>query len=133
VLCKKFEVDLLPDFDLVDFYRGKLTLRRLALLAGELPHDSRVHKEMLRREFDGEDPWGPQEILAAATVDELRLLNWIQVRAQWMKADEKNRGPAPEPPERIPIPGYKQEPQHEMDTSIEFGTRADWDALMALT
>jgi len=88
---------------------------------------------MLRREFDGVDPWGPQEILAAATVDELRLSNWIQTRIMWMKADPKDRGPAPEPPERIKVPGYAQEPEHEMDTSIEFGTRADWDALMALT
>ena len=138
MLCKKFEVDLLyipgGAVDLVDFYRGKLSIRRLTLLSMELPEGSRVHKELMRREFDGEDPWGPQELLTAAAVNEIRYSNWLQALVMWQKADEKSRGPAPEKPETIKPPGFQPtESEHEMDTSIEFGTRADWDALMALT
>ena len=130
-----FEVDLLyAGFDLVHFYQGKMSLRRLTLLAMGLPKDSRVHAELMRREFNGEEPWGASEILAAATVDALRYSNYLQQYNMWMRADEKTRGVPPEMPKQIRPPGFQpDEPEHEMDKTIEFGTRADWDALMELT
>jgi hypothetical protein len=137
-LCKMFEVDLLyipgGAIDLVDFYRGKITLRRMCLLAIGLPKDSRVHTELIRREFNGEEPWGPSEVMLAAVCDEIRFSNYLTTYGWWLKSEEGKRGPAPTPPERIKPPGFQpEEPEHEMDTTIEFGTRADWDALMALT
>ncbi len=38
--------------DLVDFYRGRMSIRKLCVLVSELPCESRT-----RRSVDGVDPW----------------------------------------------------------------------------
>lgn len=99
----------------------------------ELPEDSRLMRELTRREIDSEErPWTENMMLMVAILNDIRQSNYLQEAAMWARADESKRGPAPEPPEMLTPPGASD--KHTMEPEpLEFATRADWDALMALT
>ncbi|GAA3136667.1 hypothetical protein GCM10010466_29350 [Planomonospora alba] len=89
--------------DLVDLYRGRISLRKVYSLVSSLPYDSATHKAVL-----GEAAaWGSIEHLLAATVDELRVSNWLFQRVNF---EQNPPTPAPEP---LPRPGLSSAPEPE--------------------
>ncbi|MGW0560445.1 hypothetical protein ACWDZ4_07370 [Streptomyces sp. NPDC003016] len=77
--------------DLLDWHRGRLTARRLAVLIKHMPRDS-----ALLSETDGEAAdWSTTDYLLAAVVDHLAAANWMFASVH---SDEDS-----EPPER-PVP-----------------------------
>ncbi|MGW1716436.1 hypothetical protein [Streptomyces sp. NPDC002156] len=69
------EADLLRYYgtDLLDWHRGRLSSRRLAVLVKHLPRDC-----ALNRELHGEAAeWTVTDHLLAATVDHLAAANWM--------------------------------------------------------
>lgn len=84
--------------DLLDLYRGKLSIRKLAALVSGLPRGSALHIAM-----SGEEAlWGTSDYLLAATVDHLAVANWLFVQANSKKGA---RNPYPDP---VPRPGDKK-------------------------
>ncbi|MER8042286.1 hypothetical protein [Streptomyces sp. NPDC094032] len=82
--------------DLLDWYRGDLSSRRVAVLIKHLPHDSAV-----QREIHGEAAeWSLTDHLLAATVDHLAVANWMFSCVNSSEDDE-----APEFPKPVPRPG----------------------------
>ncbi|MCP9957757.1 MULTISPECIES: hypothetical protein [Streptomyces] len=79
--------------DLLDWHRGRLTARRLAVLIKHMPRDS-----ALLTETDGEAAdWSTTDYLLAAVVDHLAAANWMFASVH---SDEDA-----EPPERpVPVP-----------------------------
>nr|WP_245793367.1 hypothetical protein [Streptomyces pini] len=86
--------------DLLDWYRGGLSSRRLAVLIRHLPRDSAVnladHGEAAQ--------WGAAEHLLAAAVDHLAAANWMTAALHRDEDDEP-----PEYPEPVPRPGQRPE------------------------
>ncbi|MFY7566420.1 hypothetical protein ACOT81_18270 [Streptomyces sp. WI04-05B] len=73
--AEALEADLLRFYgtDLLDWHRGRLSSRRLAVLVKHLPRDC-----ALNRELHGEAAeWSIVEHLLAATVDHLAAANWM--------------------------------------------------------
>lgn len=86
--------------DLLDYYRGSLTARRLRVLIQHLPREA-----ALVRALHGEDvEWGLTEHLLAAAVDQLNTGNWLFVSAN----TPENADP-PERPRPLPRPGVEEE------------------------
>jgi hypothetical protein len=109
------EADLLRYYrvDLLDYYRGTLSPRRLRVLIEHLPRDA-----ALVRALHGEvAEWGLTEHLLAGAVDELAVGNWLFVAAN---SDEN--ADVPERPRPVPRPG--------VDTT-ETVTMADTDQIAA--
>lgn len=87
---------------------SRLTWRRLGVLIRRLPPESATMTE-LRNSYpesvseDGPDPaegqWSQAEMLLAAVVDSVRMLQWTYVSAH------AGKGQRPERPEPIPRPG----------------------------
>jgi hypothetical protein len=103
--------------DLLDYYRGKLTPRRLRVLIRHLPRES-----ALVRTLHGEAAeWGLTEHLLAGAVDELAVGNWLFVAA--------NSAEGADPPDRprpVPRPGVEVAPDPAASTdeiAAFFGTR----------
>lgn len=86
--------------DLLDWHRGRLTSRRLAVLVRHLPKDSAVAWQR-HGEAAG---WGPAEYLLAAVADHLAVANWITTT---INRDEHSE--PPEYPEPVPRPGRQDE------------------------
>lgn len=104
-LCVLLELDLLPHIDLVDFYRGKVSLRRLSAAASRLPRTSRVWQELAARDNGGHIPWSQLEYLVAADANANRQIAYLLTFFRWI--DTKKKGPEPEFPEPILPPGYQ--------------------------
>lgn len=103
------EVDLLEKgIDLLDFYRRKISLRRLVVLTIELGQDSRVIKELLRREHGEMIEWDQKDYLLADLVDEQRATNYILTHVLYK--DTKNP-PSVKKPKPCFRPGLKEEPK----------------------
>ncbi|MEU8616689.1 hypothetical protein [Streptomyces sp. NPDC048623] len=86
--------------DLLDWYRGDLSSRRLTVLVKHLPQDGAV-----QREIHGESAeWSLSDHLLAAAVDHLAVANWM---FQCVNSDED--GDQPEFPKPVPRPGVKDE------------------------
>ncbi|MGW0698732.1 hypothetical protein ACWD0A_05215 [Streptomyces sp. NPDC002867] len=82
--------------DLLDWYRGDLSSRRVAVLIKHLPSDSAV-----QRELHGEAAeWSVSDHLLAAAVDHLAVANWMFASVNTGEDDD-----APEPPTPVPRPG----------------------------
>jgi hypothetical protein len=71
---------------LLDYYRGKLTLRKTAALAMHLPPGAETWREM-----GGPQAWTGEVFAIAAAVDALRVANWQRTE------DAKNQRNYPEP------------------------------------
>ncbi|EGE42449.1 hypothetical protein ACIQUZ_03600 [Streptomyces griseus] len=82
--------------DLLDWHRGRLTSRRLAVLVKHMPRDSAVAQEL-----HGEaSEWSVSDYLLAAAVDHLAAANWMFAS---VNTDEDAEPPAPPVP--VPRPG----------------------------
>ncbi|MFD7918931.1 hypothetical protein ACFV3R_06895 [Streptomyces sp. NPDC059740] len=82
--------------DLLDWHRGRLTTRRLAVLVKHLPRDSAT-----LRETDGEAvEWGVSDYLLAAVVDHLAAANWM-----FSVVNGDGESEPPEQPVPVPRPG----------------------------
>lgn len=81
---------------MLDWYRGALSSRRVAVLIKHLPSDSAV-----LRELHGEAAeWSVSDHLLAAAVDHLAVANWMFASVNTGEDDDP-----PEPPTPIPRPG----------------------------
>ncbi|MEU6957407.1 hypothetical protein [Streptomyces sp. NPDC045714] len=79
--------------DLLDWHRGRLTSRRLAVLVKHMPRDSAVAQEL-----HGEaSEWNVSDYLLAAAVDHLAAANWMFAS---VNTDED----AEQPPPPVPVP-----------------------------
>ncbi|MGW6144617.1 hypothetical protein ACWFRM_23265 [Streptomyces sp. NPDC055144] len=82
--------------DLLDWYRGRLSSRRLAVLVRHMPRDS-----ALTRELQGEAAeWGVTDHLLAHAVDQLREGNWM-----FATVNRDEEAESLEFPEPLPRPG----------------------------
>ncbi|MGA4843793.1 hypothetical protein [Streptomyces sp. G45] len=100
--AEALEADLLRHYgvDLLDWHRGELSSRRLAVLVRHLPRDS-----AFRYAHEGEAAhWSLTDHLLAAVVDHLAIANWMFAS---VNRDEDEA--APEPPRPVPRPGADDE------------------------
>ncbi|MEU1025565.1 hypothetical protein ABZ366_26510, partial [Streptomyces sp. NPDC005904] len=82
--------------DLLDWHRGRLSSRRLALLIRHLPRDSAV-----ARDTEGEAAeWAVGDYLLAHVVDQLADANWMFATVN----RDEDADPL-EPPKPVPRPG----------------------------
>ncbi len=97
------EYDLMRmGIDLLDFFRGRLSPRRLWVLIKGLANDTST---LTAQEVGG--PWNLETLLLAAAVDDLRLNNYILAAVNSSKG--KNPLPLPKP---IPRPGVEDKPSN---------------------
>ncbi|MBO0918762.1 hypothetical protein OG322_14110 [Streptomyces sp. NBC_01260] len=82
--------------DLLDWHRGRLTSRRLAVLVKHMPRDSAVAQEIHGESAD----WTVTDYLLAAAVDHLAAANWM-----FASVNTDEDADAPEPPVPVPRPG----------------------------
>jgi hypothetical protein len=94
--------------DLLDFYRGRLSARRLRVLIRHLPRESALVRAVHGPVAD----WGPVEHLLASTVDELAAANWL-----FVSANLPEHADAPPRPEPVGRPG--EEPAETPSASPE--------------
>ncbi|WP_420034364.1 hypothetical protein ACN2WE_19200 [Streptomyces sp. cg28] len=88
--------------DLLDWYRGRLSSRRLALLVRHMPGDS-----ALARELHGEGAdWQVTDYLLAHVVDLLQEANWMFAT---VNRDEDSE--PIEPPQPLDRPGQDHPPR----------------------
>lgn len=116
------ETDLLEHFhgvDLLDFYRGRLSLRRLAALLKRLLR--LPGRSALAAAVDARAQWSPSQYLLAEVIDRVELSNWLAVEIN----AEHNDLPFPDPVSR---PGDVQ----ETSTPTEFATAAELAEVFAL-
>ncbi|RVU27434.1 hypothetical protein EOT10_09735 [Streptomyces antnestii] len=87
--------------DLLDWYRGRLSSRRLAVLLRHLPRDS-----ALAHSLHGEAAeWATTDHLLAAVVDQLAEANWMFATVN----RDEDSNPL-DPPQPIPRPGAEADP-----------------------
>ncbi|MFI5808097.1 hypothetical protein [Streptomyces sp. NPDC051561] len=100
--AEALEADLIRHYglDLLDWHRGALSSRRLAVLVKHLPRDSAV-----ARELHGEAAeWEVADHLLASVVDQLAEANWMFATvnqdedAERLEFPEPVRRPGPETP-----------------------------------
>ncbi|KNB50106.1 hypothetical protein [Streptomyces caatingaensis] len=85
--------------DLLDWHRGSLSSRRLAVLVKHLPRDSAVNRDLHGEAVE----WDANTHLLAAITDHLAVANWITIS---MNSDEEAEPlPYPEP---VPRPGLEE-------------------------
>ncbi|MGW3440525.1 hypothetical protein ACWDB3_25395 [Streptomyces bacillaris] len=82
--------------DLLDWHRGRLTSRRLAVLVKHMPRDSAVSREL---DGDGAE-WTVSDYLLAAAVDHLAAANWM-----FASVNTDEDADPPEMPMPVPRPG----------------------------
>lgn len=95
--------------DLLDWHRGRLSSRRLAVLVKHLPRDSALNRELLGEAVD----WSVTDYLLAHVVDHLAVSNWMFATV--------NRDADSEPlerPEPVARPGFDSHPAPQ-DTAQE--------------
>ncbi|MDQ0794578.1 hypothetical protein [Streptomyces sp. B1I3] len=101
--------------DLLDWHRGELSSRRLAILIKHLPRDSATI-----RDTDGDAAeWGVTDYLLAAVVDHLAAANWM-----FSVVNGDGESDPPEQPVPVPRPGDTDEPG-ERDEEADGTTSAD--------
>ncbi|AXI78056.1 hypothetical protein [Peterkaempfera bronchialis] len=94
--------------DLLDWHRGRLSSRRLAVLVKHLPRESAITREL---QGEGAD-WTVGDYLLAAAVDHLAAANWMFACVNTAEDSEP-----PEPPAPVPRPG--DPPEQEADEANE--------------
>ncbi|MET7984563.1 hypothetical protein [Streptomyces sp. NPDC005281] len=96
--------------DLLDLWRGRLSLRRVSVLIGSLLRQT--GRSVLAGTVDESAEWTESEYLLARVSDALELSNWLFIQAN--SGDESNDIPAPAP---LPRPGQiEPEPESEKDS-----------------
>ena len=105
-LCRNLEVDLLEKgVDLLDLYRGKLSIRRVIAIATVLNKDSHLGKILVVREVGPDGEWDANEYFLAAIVNSSRNLEYLTALRMYFEGGEK--GSKPIPPEPVRSPGYQ--------------------------
>jgi len=94
--------------DLLDFYRGKISLRRLAVIVSCLDNNSYLLKELGKREIGDSIHWDPQTHLVCSILNSTRNLEYLAALGLWSKADPGKRGHQPQAPEPVLPPGYEE-------------------------
>lgn len=89
--------------DLLDLYRGTLSIRKLSALVSGLPRGSALHIAMRGEEA----MWGTSDYLLAAAVDHLAVANWLYVQTHSKKGANNPR------PDPIPRPGTKPKQRND--------------------
>ncbi|MHB9752915.1 hypothetical protein ACYBSK_00840 [Streptomyces sp. BYX5S] len=93
--------------DLLDWHRGELSSRRLAVLVEHLPRDS-----ALARELHGEGAeWTVSDYLLAHAVDQLQEANWMFAT---VNRDEDSE--PLDPPVPVKRPGQQDPPDTDTST-----------------
>ncbi|MEU9405952.1 hypothetical protein AB0E08_09620 [Streptomyces sp. NPDC048281] len=91
--------------DLLDWHRGRLSARRLAVLVSHLPRDSATQRELHGEAAD----WSVTDHLLAAVVDQLAEANWMFATVNRDEDAEPLEYPKPVPRPRseraLPEPG----------------------------
>ncbi|MDQ0992030.1 hypothetical protein [Streptomyces sp. V3I7] len=87
--------------DLLDWHRGRLSSRRLAVLVQHMPRDSALVRELSGEVAD----WGVTDYLLAHAVDQLQEANWMFAT---VNADEDSE--SLDYPEPVHRPGRPHEP-----------------------
>lgn len=113
---EELEADLLQFFgvDLLDVWRGNISLRRIMVLSKRLMH---MHgRAALPMAYDESLSWGTQEHLTAKIADSLEVANWMFIQANTSEDGEEI--PFPDP---IPRPGVEppEEAPKEMASTTE--------------
>ncbi|WP_340376604.1 hypothetical protein U5640_16800 [Streptomyces sp. SS7] len=109
---EELEADLLEFFgiDLLDFWRGRLSLRRIAVLVKSLGR--RHGRSSLAAVLDESAEWATSDYLLARISDALEMSNFLFIKAN--SADDNKLTP----PDPIPRPGVDYEAeQPEFDYS----------------
>ncbi|MET8687704.1 hypothetical protein ABZV77_26175 [Streptomyces sp. NPDC004732] len=102
--AEALEADLLRFYglDLLDWHRGRLSSRRLAVLIRHLPRDGAV-----AREAEGEAAeWSVGDYLLAHVVDQLADANWMFATVN----QDEDADPL-DPPKPLPRPGTPRPPE----------------------
>ncbi|MFE1308560.1 hypothetical protein [Streptomyces sp. NPDC058755] len=111
--AEALEADLLRHYgvDLLDWHRGRLTSRRVAVLVRHLPRDS-----ALLRELHGEAAeWTTTDHLLAAAVDQLAEANWMFAMVNRDEDSEPPEYPQPVPRPEGRTPAAEEEPAPDRD------------------
>lgn len=97
--------------DLVDLWRGELTLRRVRVLLENLPPDSTTAYALAGAESGGLEGWRLTDVLLGRLADELALYRW-----QWESyhLNPKKQRPRAQPPSVLP----EVNPKHPEPESI---------------
>ncbi|GAA0430148.1 hypothetical protein [Streptomyces luteireticuli] len=94
--------------DLLDWHRGSLSTRRLAVLVKHLPRDSAVNRDLHGEIVE----WDANTHLLAGITDHLAVANWITIT---MNSDEEAEPlPYPEPVQRPGMADSKAEAPEEV-------------------
>ncbi|MGW6457805.1 hypothetical protein ACWF94_18150, partial [Streptomyces sp. NPDC055078] len=99
--AEALEADLLRYYgvDLLAWYRGELSSRRLSVLVRQLPRDSAFAQA---REGEAAQ-WSLTDHLLAAVVDHLAIANWM-----FASVNRDEDSSAPEAPQPVPRPGLDE-------------------------
>jgi hypothetical protein len=103
--AEALEADLLRHYgvDLLDWHRGRLSSRRLAVLVRHMPRDSALARAVHGEAAD----WDVSDYLLAAAVDHLAESNWMFATVNQDEDAEALEYPAPVP---RPDGGEAEEP-----------------------
>lgn len=96
--AEALEADLLRHYgvDLLDWHRGRLSSRRLAVLVRHLPRDSVTLRELHGEAAD----WSVTDHLLASVVDQLAEANWM-----FATVNQDEHAESLEYPKPVPRPG----------------------------
>ena len=83
--CLEYDLQAYQHMEMADFWRRKISVRRLITALRHFPSDS----ALASRGFAGDDRWSANDHLTADVIDQLQLLDWHFVSAN----SEKNKGP----------------------------------------
>ncbi|MGW6597910.1 hypothetical protein [Streptomyces sp. NPDC055036] len=106
---EELEADLLEFFqvDLLDLWRGRLSLRRLGVLINSLM--AKTGRSTLLRAMDERSEWSESDYLLARISDALELSNFLFIKANSEDAQDL------EMPDPIPRPGQPEPQQPKPD------------------
>ncbi|WP_327354620.1 hypothetical protein [Streptomyces sp. NBC_01304] len=110
--AEALEADLLRHYgvDLLDWHRGRLTSRRLAVLIRHLPRDGAV-----AREAEGEAAdWSVTDYLLAHAVDQLAEANWMFATVNQDEDSDPLEFPKP-----VPRPSSTASDQPASESAVE--------------
>ncbi|MFC4501749.1 MULTISPECIES: hypothetical protein [Streptomyces] len=112
----ELEADLLEFFgvDLLDVWRGRLSLRRVGVLIDSLMRKN--GRSALLMAMDERSSWSDTDYLLARVSDALELSNFLFIRAHADKSDDL------EIPIPIARPGEPEPEPHQPETQNDFAT-----------
>jgi hypothetical protein len=95
--------------DLVDFYRGEISLRKMCLFARYLDKDSKVATEMRSRQNLDEGVWSDEMYVLAGIFNGVMAMKYYTEGQLWARQKKKAAADEPKPPEPIRPPGWRPE------------------------